>query len=249
MRSYTNYYAFIDIEGSIRFQGPFLEPGHMTLGVAPLLFLNLYNVKNKYVLFLFLSQLFSFSLAGYIILIIGYTIVLLTANLNRKLINFLLPIVLFAGVLLLAATVYKEDLFKELILERLEWDGTSIAGDNRSSDFLDSEYDRLTHSDQKWFGTEWEAESSSKGVAGYKLYFVQYGIIGILLVLLSYIYANRVLSKKNTSEWGFLLILLLILYQNAYPLWWCLLIEVVCGNAYLNEQLKDSILVATEKRK
>lgn len=237
VRTYTNYFLFIDIEGSIRFQGPFLEPGHMTLGVAPLLFLNLYNVKNKYVLFLFLSQLFSFSLAGYIILIVGFSIVMLTAKVKHKVTSSLLPLVIFAGVLLLAVTVYKENLFRELILERLEWDGSTISGYNRSSDFLDSEYERLTHSDQKWFGTEWEAELSSKGVAGYKLYFVQFGLIGVILVFLSYFFANRVLSKKNTIEWGFLLILLLLIYQNAYPLWWCLLIELVCGNVYLNNQL------------
>ena len=58
-----NYYTFIYLGrggGPLRFQSIFLEPGHMTMGIAPLLFINRYNLKNKDVLILFIVQLFYF---------------------------------------------------------------------------------------------------------------------------------------------------------------------------------------------
>lgn len=68
-----NHYFFLQKE-MFRFQSVFLEPGHMTMGLAPLLFINKYNLKNRYVLILFIAQMLSLSLAGYMMMIIGYSI-------------------------------------------------------------------------------------------------------------------------------------------------------------------------------
>lgn len=70
-----NYYFFVfayEMFGMTRFYSIFLEPGYLTLGVAPLLFIYKYDVKNKYILLLLLSQLLSFSLAGLILLFWGF---------------------------------------------------------------------------------------------------------------------------------------------------------------------------------
>lgn len=241
LNSYTNYYFFLSIDGQMRFQSIFLEPGHMTMGLAPLLFLNRYNYRNKYVIILLLAQLFSFSLAGYIVMAIGYTYVVLFSSQNNRFWKIVLPVLIFSVFLYLVQLIYSDDLFNDLIMARLEWTGTSIAGDDRSGDYLDYVYDRVCNSSSKWTGEEWISEKSEKGVAGFKLYFVMYGIIGTLLCIISYIKAVFISRSNLIWKAGLLLILFLLLYQNAYPLWWCLLIQLVLGLSYLKSTERNRI--------
>ena len=70
---YTNYWlcirgAFYDI----RFNSLFLEPGHTAMIAAFTLMANNFNLKDKYVLTILICSLFTFSLAGYVLFIIGY---------------------------------------------------------------------------------------------------------------------------------------------------------------------------------
>lgn len=236
IHTFTNYYLCIKIDGMMRFQSVFLEPGHMTMGLAPLLFLNKYDYKNKYVVILLLAQLFSFSLAGYIIMVIGYIYTVLFSSGERKISRIIFPIVVFAGFMGASTTIFEEDLFNDLIMARLEWSGDSISGYNRSSDYLDFQYEKVLHSPVKWFGEEWDSEMSEKGVAGYKLFFVMYGIIGVLAVILSYITTTYRKNSNTMLSWGFLLVLFLLLYQDAYPTWWCVLIALVYSNNVLQNQ-------------
>lgn len=241
LKSFTNYYFFLSIDGQMRFQSIFFEPGHMTMGLAPLLFLNRYNYRNKYVIILLLAQLFSFSLAGYIVMAIGYTYVVLFSSQNNRFWKIVLPVLIFSVFLYLVQLIYSDDLFNDLIMARLEWTGTSIAGDDRSGDYLDYVYDRVRNSSSKWTGEEWISEKSEKGVAGFKLYFVMYGIIGTLLCIISYIKAVFISRSNLIWKAGLLLILFLLLYQNAYPLWWCLLIQLVLGLSYLKSTERNRI--------
>ncbi len=56
-----------------RFNGPFLEPGHLSMIVAILLYANKYDFKNnRYLWVLLVTIVLSFGLAGYVITIIGF---------------------------------------------------------------------------------------------------------------------------------------------------------------------------------
>lgn len=239
LKSFANYYFFISIDGQVRFQSIFFEPGHLTMGLAPLLFLNIYNYKDKYVLILLLAQLFSFSLAGYVVMVVGYSYIIMFSHQNNKLLHILLPVSLFIGFLYAITLIFEEDLFYDLIMSRLEWTGSGIAGDDRSSIYLDKVYKQILDSPNRWLGQEWLSSNSEKGVAGYKLYFVMYGVIGVLITLSAYI-KSLLLSRNNISlRFGFFIVVMLLLWQNSYPTWWSLLILMTCG-FYLEKEYQTN---------
>lgn len=233
--SISNYYAFVVIDGSYRFQSIFREPGYLTMGVAPLLFLNQYNFKNRYVLIMFISQLFSFSLAGYLVMVVGYIFTILFSNATDKIKKIIILIFLFSGFLYSIVEVFGENLFQDLILSRLELEGGTISGNNRSSNYLDFRFEQtLKSSDLFYTGSEYNNELSEKGVAGFKLYFVMYGLIGIIVFIWAYLKTFFSFSNKRNISYGFLLVLFLLLYQNAYPTMWALLITLTIFSAALD---------------
>ena len=59
--------------------------------------------------------------------------------------------------------------------------------------------------------------------AGYKLYVMQKGIIGILLVLLAYFYIYRYSGDKRLTL-GLLLVYIAAFWQRAYPFWYSWLV-------------------------
>jgi len=220
----NNYYFFISgVEA--RFYGPFLEPGFVTMGIAPLLFLNKYNLRNKFVFILFVAQLFTFSIAGFVLLVLGYLfIVQYDKKRKNKPFRLLLAAVIGLFSFFALLVIFGEEIVSNYIIDRFAWTGTTIQGDNRSSDYLDYVYDKVINSNMIWTGTHWDAELSEKGVAGYKLFIVKNGLVGLLLAILSYFTSLLFLKKIRLFNVFFVLFLLLILFQNAYPLMWCLLI-------------------------
>lgn len=226
----SNFYFFVYNLSPFtfaRFQSVFLEPGYLTLGVAPLLFIHKYNVKNKQVLILLFAQLLSFSLAGYIILVVGYVFVSFCSEENGRykgLIYGLFVMLLTLGVMVL---FLGQEFFQTMILDRLQFVDGALAGDDRSSQYLDFQYDKMMLSDDKWFGIDYNADFSEKGTSGYKLFAVQHGIIGVILVLLSYFSLIKKIGFNYNT--GLICITLLMLYQNSYPDSMCVLFPAACS--------------------
>lgn len=227
--SISNYYAFVAIDGSYRFQSIFREPGYLTMGVAPLLFLNQYNLKNKYVLIMFVAQLFSFSLAGYLVMVVGYIFIIVFSSVTNKVRRITIPLLAFWGFLYATVEIFGDNLFQDLIISRLEWENGTISGDNRSSNYLDFRFEQTLSSFDIFFtGSEYDRELSERGVSGFKLYFVMYGLIGLIVFFWAYLKTFFTFTnKRNIISYGFLLILFLLLYQNAYPTMWTLLITLI----------------------
>lgn len=235
--SIDNYFLFV-IKGSApRFQGPFLEPGFMTMGTAILLFLNKYKLKNKYVLVLFISQILSLSIAGYVLLIVGYFISIILANKTNRLSMLLTAFFMLLSSSMLLTNLMGEEIVEERIVGRLQWEDGKLSGDDRSSDYLDYVYENVVNSELKWVGTEWNSELSEKGVAGYKLFVVKYGYIGLLLSISLYLSSIFIIEDIKKMKWqiSLVFITLLILFQNAYPTMWALLITTIYGLNLLND--------------
>lgn len=239
-----NYYLFLyssSFNNLARFRAVFYEPGYLTLGVYMLIFLNKFNIRNKYVLILILAQLLSFSLAGLFLITVGYLFSLFFASKNKdqshsnKLVNGLIII----GAFYVIVTTFGVTYFEETILRRLEWVDGTIAGDNRSSLYLDGLYESMMNSADKWTGVTYNADYSEKGVSGYKLFAVQNGIIGVVLLLLSFI--SLIPLKKLGLNWmtGALIMIFLILYQNAYPTAFCILFPAACIKNVFDEGNKS----------
>ena len=219
-----------------RFQGPFLEPGHVSMGLAPILFANRYNLKDKYVLILFIAQLLTLSLAGYITLIVGYGLQFLfnKETTSNKFISTAIGGVLLLLMLSFFRNVYMEDTFEQTIIERLQWEDGKLAGDNRSGTYLDQQFQEVINSSDIITGRDFNIENSDKGVSGYKLFIVKFGLVGVFLTFWAYTSILTVVDRKNRLMGRlFLLLLFMLLVQNAYPTWWCMIISLVCGTKYL----------------
>ena len=226
----NNFYLFVynlSPHTFARFQSVFLEPGYLTLGVAPLLFLHKYDVRNKQVLILLFAQLLSFSLAGYIILVVGYIFSSLCSSEKGKYISLLYGLALIVIILMVMALFLGQDFFQTMILDRLQIVDGSLAGDDRSSAYLDFQYEKMMLTDDKWFGIGYDADFSDKGVSGYKLFVVQHGILGGILVVLAYISSVRKVGLNYNT--GLVFVTLLMLYQNSYPDSMCVLFPIACA--------------------
>lgn len=226
----NNFYLFVynlTPHTFARFQSIFLEPGYLTLGVAPLLFIHKYDFRNKQVLILLFAQLLSFSLAGYIILIIGYIFSSVCSSEKGKYIGLLYGLVIMVIALVVMVVFLGQEFFQTMILDRLQIVDGSLAGDDRSSVYLDFQYAKMMLSDDKWFGIDYNTDFSDKGVSGYKLFAVQHGILGVLLVVLAYVSSIRKIGFNYNT--GIIFVTLLMLYQNSYPDSMCVLFPIACS--------------------
>lgn len=234
----NNYYLFINAASYTemgRFRSIFLEPGYLTLGVAPLLFIHKYNVKNKAVLVLLFSQLLSFSLAGYILLIFGYLYCAFCQSANKGVKKIVKSIFVLLLGFVAMFSLFGQEYIQDTLIGRLEIVDGTIVGNNRSSLFLDGEYEKVMSSDDKWTGTTFDVSQSESGVSGYKLFAVEHGLIGVILVVLAYISLMSLRNMRFKSLTGFIILCLLLLYQNSYPQAICILFTAACAIYALDE--------------
>lgn len=228
-----NYFAFIIPYGGVydffRFKSIFMEPGHMCMGLIPLIMANKINTKNRYVIILIIAVLFSFSLAGFVTLTIGF-LLLKAWRLKLKQI-----IKLFLIVLLVVLTInafFGSEVWQYYIFDRLEFDKSSktIAGDNRVSIAFESIYRQFIKSDYLLFGDKSIDVTAYGAVSGFKKYIVMYGIVGCVITILMYISYFLVYKKNRYYLFAFSLIFILLLIQNAYPFWYCMIISYILGS-------------------
>ena len=239
-----NHYFFLQKE-MFRFQSVFLEPGHMTMGLAPLLFINKYNLKNRYVLILFIAQMLSLSLAGYMMMMIGYSILFLFDKQSKKskLISVLLSVILISSIANFMQNSFENNIFDDLIFRRMQFENGHFVGDNRSSIYLDRQFEDVVSSSDILTGRYFNAEMSEKGVAGYKKFIVQFGLIGCVLLILSFFSTLKLLvCKYRRNAFLLVIMILLLLLQNAYPTWWCIVIATICGTTFMqNKEISNTL--------
>lgn len=238
---YDNYVFFIKTRmyDSVvyRFNGPFLEPGHLSMIASILLFANKYKFKeNKKLWILLLAIVLSFSLAGYVITFIGFLMI--------KLKNIQNLIIL--SIVSIASEYVVTDLWNEgdnpvniLIFDRLQYDEENgISGNNRTIE----ETDRLFSSSYKygnlWFGLGKNGlnNSSIRG-AGFKIYLLRYGIVSTLLVF----YLYWLLMPRRCDRryaYSFLVLIAFIFMQRAYPSWYTWLLPYILGIGETQKQVE-----------
>ena len=224
--TYTNYlFCIKSLINDIRFNAIFLEPGHTAMIAAFTVCANRFNFSNKAVVIILLCTIATFSLAGYLLLAIGYLLHILLEN--RK--KMWKRGVIFAALLALgyyAAVTYNggDNLVNTLILERLEYDEEiGISGNNRTGQKTDDAFDEIVDSGEALSGithakyTLYEKTDYIQG-AGYKLYIMRKGIIGTALMFLFYFLVYRRSANKK-EMFGMLIIYISAFWQRAYPEW------------------------------
>lgn len=249
----TNYPPFInhvfylestyDNEIFMRFNAFFVEPGHQAILSTFLIIANRFRFRVcPWLWILLLAVIFSFSLAGYILLVVGF--VLLKVNSLLKAIAIgALGAALFG---LASSWMSGDNAFNELILTRLEKDDDrGFKGNNRVNESTKYIFSRVIKKGELWTGAKDEATRQSIKGAGYKMYLMYSGLIGVLLVLLFYLFLiPRNPDYRYTIR--FFIVIALCFLQRAYPLWYSWLFPFVMGIYIAKGEKERQQLLPTE---
>lgn len=186
---YDNYFWFISTGTDIlRFYSLFDEPGVLgTLG-AFILWANKYNFKNKDCIILLIGCIFTFSMAFYVMTIIGW---LAYSKFKPSKVIISATAIFLIGFVLY--NLLKDNLaFQQSIIERFtNYDEHDV--ESRTGFAINMLWDKTVHSSKIIFGL---GSGAVKGMEGssYKLFFLEYGIFGFLLIIYAY---YKLIPKKN----------------------------------------------------
>jgi hypothetical protein len=207
-----------------RFRSIFTEPGHLGMISSLLLYINKYDLKKKSGFIIFVSVLLSFSLAAYVLLIMGYFIYVFFSRkkLYAKLIKLMFIITLLGGCGFYIYTQYSDSLISQLIIRRLEYDeDKGIVGNNRNSKFFDFYYENtFVQTPSNYIlgvGEERFIKNLSGKTSSYKAFIVQYGLIGISLLFIFYL--SVVYDSKSKMLLGLFILYCASFWQRPYALW------------------------------
>lgn len=220
----------------IRFNAFFLEPGHQALFSSFILMANRFKFKeNKWLLVPLTGVIFSFSLAGYLLTATGF--VLLYINTIGK----ALTAIALGALLVTVALNFSggDNALNELIVSRMEYDEEKgIKGNNRFTNDTDFVYKQAVRKGTAWYGVRDNTNMNLIAGAGFKIYVINYGFIGVLLVLFFYL---SVIPSHPAIKYtlSFLIVLSLCFIQRAYPAWYSWLFCYVTG-IYIAKADKDN---------
>ncbi len=229
---------------AIRFNGPFLEPGHLGMISAFLILINQFNFKRKGMWAILIALLCTLSLAGYALLMIGFLIhIYYKGKIKSK---HLILSILILIIVYFAGKYYNDgnNILNEKILSRLEYDEEKgFAGNNRVFGMIDIYYAALwTDIDKLLWGypkeiIDWLADNGSRGT-GYIMSMCKFGLVGtILSVTFYFIYA--VMSKNKKYALCCLIFVLFMFWQRCYPFWTSWIICFTYGITYERYKFND----------
>lgn len=192
---YENYIFFIQCLGfeQLRFYSMFDEPGVLGTLSAFILWANHYDFKNKDNLIILIGAIFSYSMAFYIITIIGYILK------NRFSLGKMFVSVLFMAIIGCSLFYILQDVeaFQNSIIYRFT--NFEEAGvESRTSDEINKVYDSLWASSDLFLGKGSDYLISLNGMGGsYKSFIIQYGFLGVIVIGLSYL---KLRKKRDYFE-------------------------------------------------
>lgn len=233
--NFRNYYFFVinnDFGILTRFQGVFTEPGHLGMFAAFLLYLNLYNWRKWQCWIFLVSILWSFSLAAYVLLVVGFTIYKITVA--RNIVLAIARSFLVILILIVSSVIYyfsfPDSLVSIFILSRLEVDKEQgVTGNNRNDAQFMRYYEKIQKRSEYFVGIGTEKYYDifkSGGNSSYRVFIVQYGLVGLFLLLLFGICV--VSSTPSNLYWGLLLFYCISFVQRPYALWEIELFPFIC---------------------
>lgn len=235
--SYSNYYLFMLDDRAMfqivpRFHSVFIEPSHIGAACAFLLFAQRGQWRRWYNLVLLTTLFLSFSLASYI-----YLVVIIFLNLwirGKQIVRKLLVVLAAIGVAVVVTFTYNngDNLVHNLILLRMEIDDGEMAGDNRVSSNFEADYETFLSSGDVLLGRE--MDTSEFGNAGYRVFFYEHGIVGIVLVWLFYVVSLMYTPNKRAFV-SVLFVAFLFFGVSAFMLWDNIFIPLYAA-AYLTQE-------------
>jgi len=239
---FNNYiFAFRSGMYGIRFSAMFLEPGHLGMISAYLLYALKFNLKDIRVLSILFCSLFTLSLAAYVLIILGYIFNLFASK--RLSFRHVFSGIVFMGFLYLVSSNYNDgdNIVNNSFFSRLQpSEDKVITGNNRTFGLVDDFYEIfLTNKDMFLWGLGVDnynliTENTRFGGAGIKIYILRQGLISAMFVLLAYLFIGLSLSKNWRYTFCFVLLLSISFWQRAYPFWASWLIPFIAGVSYFD---------------
>lgn len=206
---YVNYHFtyFVFASPFVRLCGLFNEPGFYGTIAAFVLCIDRMNLKKWDNLLIFIAGCLTFSMAYFAIIFIY--LVFLTRK--RKGVFFVL-IALYVFVLFVLPELDLGPSVNKLISRFTIEDGQFV-GDNRSDEALDDALEVMMNSQEKWLGYgQGYASTLATGISTYKIYLINYGIFGFILIFGSLVLSTFRLSQKN----AYIVIFLICFYVSVY---------------------------------
>lgn len=232
--------------GAPRFQGPFLEPGHLGMMCAFILYANKHDYSNKYNKIILLSLILSLSLAGWLLGIIGY---LFSRYYEKKVtLSSLLKYMLLLIIFFSYANYYNDgnNVLNDKIVSRLQIDEEgNLTGDNRNSKYTNVLLANMS-SDVKTFLWGYNRDyieslqdsfETRIGGSGMRLDLVKHGFIPVSILLLFYFYAAFSTNDKLLAILT-CIFLFLLAFQRFYPTWFA---WIICYYAALTNTKKNTL--------
>lgn len=226
---YNNYYLFLVADSSRfevpRFEAFFTEAGYLGCILSVLLFSEGFVIKKKPQNIIFLIALvLSFSLAGWLISLLGYLILKLKPSVRSVFVVVILIGVFFT--IFSVSRVYNggDNILYNYVFNRLEYDSGAgtIQGYNRSSASTADYFEDFLRSDKLLLGEG--ADSLGTDNVDWKSFMIRYGLLATLLVLLYYLGPTLFARNHKFNMFGVSLIFLLIAMQTTYGIFSCMYI-------------------------
>lgn len=205
-----NYYFFIQAQFPFnRFYSIFDEPGTLGTLSAFILFSNKYNLKDKRLIIILSGAILTFSFAFYILTLIG--LILYFVRKPKLLIISGVSILLL--IFLLYYTMKDNPVFKAQILSRFE--SFIPALESRTPGKMNSFFkDYIVSRDViLGKGTGYLEKNPDLIGNGYQFFLIENGILGLLLVIGMYLFAQ---SRNKFLKYSYLLLFLLSFIQRPF---------------------------------
>jgi hypothetical protein len=245
---FQNYYFFIlnvTFPSDLilpRFSSVFGEPGYLGILLVLILFLNNFNLKNKYNIVLLVALFSTFSLAGWLLGTFAYVSYLMKNS--KKRITSIILIFIGGWAFYAFYSNYNNgnNMVNEAIFDRLQYDETrgNISGYNRTSQDFDWWFaHNFIRSSDILFGIDMYQVFGETANVGWKAYITNYGLIGLAAYLLFLYYIFH--KNKNYLTLIFLLLYILtfarghhVIFMFAFPA------TYLCGSVSLkaNQTIK-----------
>ncbi|WP_297904349.1 hypothetical protein [uncultured Parabacteroides sp.] len=244
-RNYTFLIIRNETEFFSRFQSIFLEPGHVGMISSLLLYVNQYNLKRIPVFVIFISVLLSFSLAAYVLLVLGMTLyyVMKSKHYFRR----VLHVSFFLGSVVVISVIFyvnnPDSVYSKFVVARLDYDEErGISGNNRTNNQFDYYYDKVflqSNDVLLGIGDEEFARRFGSGNSSYETFIVQNGVISLIFLFVFYcILVCRCLSPVYV---GLLILYVASFLQRPYALWEVELFLFMSAGSILKYKCNDKL--------
>lgn len=229
-RHTINLSPYTVLEPLPRFNGFFLEPGHIGTITSLFLFAHRFDLKNKLSIIYLVVIILSFSAAAYVLTFLGYLLYRFSDSLNK----IIVPIFITC-ILIIVITTYNDgnNPINELIFGKITRKQGAVEG--RFSAQTQLLWSQILADGRIWLGIGGGAKVPQS--AGYKVFLIMNGILGAFLTIMAYWY----IMLSNYSKRGLYLFCLLMVsfLQRCYCFWDAFLDPYILGIVYLqtNNQL------------